>query len=187
MIVIRELDASLLRRFPGAVERFSGVLPAVAFFALRNINPRAHDERLPDRVGGFECLRPLFLNRVVRNVFRRRSKLVAVENGADFLRRLGEVARELEFFVANLRNLRDGALEILLHEVAHGVELQTDAFNVMSFSRPRRARGGYGSGDRGSDKSSSSHGANCTPFAESWQSKKQAKSEQHEPIQFRHS
>ncbi len=108
---------------------------------------------------GFERLGPLVLHDVIRNVLGRRCELVAVENLAYFLRRFAEVARELDFFVADLCNFRDRALEILLQEIAHGVQLQSDAFDVMCFSRPRRSRGGYGSGDGSSDKSSSIHGA----------------------------
>src|SRR5256885_16167608 len=74
-----------------------------------------------------------------------------------------EVARELHFLVADLRDLAQRALEIFLHLVAHGVKLQPDAADVMSRRRgPNRAggikRGGKSCGNRSSQKSSAFHG-----------------------------
>ena len=95
-----------------------------------------------------------------------RSELVAVQDFADVLRRFAEIAGKLHFFVAELRHLGDGAVEIVFHEVAHGVKLETDAVDLMSFRGPGRTRGGQGSGNGCPNKSSSIHAANCTPFAE---------------------
>src|SRR5882757_1866798 len=95
-----------------------------------------------------------------------RSELVAVQDFTDVLRRLAEIAGKLHFFVAELRHLGDGAVEIVFHKVAHGVKLETDAIDLMSFRSPRRTRGGQGSSDGCPNKSSSIHAANCTPFAE---------------------
>src|SRR5258707_14558149 len=95
-----------------------------------------------------------------------RREVVAVQDFTHVLRRLAEIAGKLHFFVAELRHLGDGAVEIVFHEIAHGVKLKTDAVDLMSFRGPRRTRGGQGSGDGCPNKSSSIHGAHCTPFAE---------------------
>src|SRR5712675_1291211 len=95
-----------------------------------------------------------------------RSELVAVQDFTDVLRRLAKIAGKLHFLVAELRHLGDGAVEIAFHEVAHGVKLETNAVDLMSLRGPRRTRGGQGRGDGCSNKSSSIHAANCTPFAE---------------------
>src|SRR5258707_3503083 len=95
-----------------------------------------------------------------------RREVVAVQDFTLVLRRLAEIAGKLHFFVTELRHLGDGAVEIVFHEVAHGVELETNALDLMSFRGPRRTRGSYGSGDGCPNKSSSIHAANCTPFAE---------------------
>src|SRR5712672_1425333 len=97
---------------------------------------------------------------------RGRSELVAVQDFTHVLRRLAEIAGKLHFFVAELRHLADGAVEIVFHEVAHGVKLETNAVDLMSFRGPGRTRGGQGSGDGCANKSSSIHGAHCTPFEE---------------------
>src|SRR5712671_7148146 len=95
-----------------------------------------------------------------------RSELVAVQDLTHILRRLAEIAGKLHFLVAELRHLSDGAVEIVFHEIAHGVKLETNAVDLMSFRGPRRTRGGQGSADGCPNKSSSIHAANCTPFAE---------------------
>ena len=64
----------------------------------------------------------------------RRGEAVGVEKGADFLGRLAEIAGEFEFFVADFGDARDGAVEVLLHEAADGVELQAYAIDVMDSS-----------------------------------------------------
>src|SRR5712672_1153671 len=95
-----------------------------------------------------------------------RSELVAVQDFTHVLRRLAEIAGKLHFFVAELRHLGDGAVEIVFHKVAHGVKLETDAIDLVSFRGPGRTRGGQGSSDGCANKSSSIHGAHCTPFEE---------------------
>src|SRR6266403_1547685 len=95
-----------------------------------------------------------------------RSELVAVQDLTHILRRFVEIAGKLHFLVAELRHLSDGAVEIVFHEIAHGVKLETNAVDLMSFRGPRRTRGGQRSSDGCPNKGSSIHAANCTPFAE---------------------
>ena len=50
-----------------------------------------------------------------------------------------EIPCELHFLVANLRDLGDGAVEIILHQVADGVELHSDFIDLVT--RRHEARG----------------------------------------------
>src|SRR5207245_7612973 len=52
------------------------------------------------------------------------------EHGADFRRRLLEVARELDFLVTARGHTRDRALDVFFHLVTHGVELQADTLDL---------------------------------------------------------
>ena len=51
---------------------------------------------------------------------------MAVEDRAYVGGRVIEVARELDFLVADFRHARERGLEVFLHFVPHGVELESD-------------------------------------------------------------
>ena len=92
-------------------------------------------------------------------VRRGRGEAVGVDYGLRFLGGFAEVAGELHFLVADLGDTGNGAVEVLLHQFADGVELQTDAIDVMDRTpRWTGCRGDYGCGDRGFDEGSSVHG-----------------------------
>ena len=59
-----------------------------------------------------------------------------MQNGANVLRRMIEIAGKLDFLVSDLRDLRDRALKVFLHEIAHGVELETHAVDMMRLGCP---------------------------------------------------
>src|SRR5678816_3656790 len=69
----------------------------------------------------------------MRAVRRRSSNLKAIEQGANVTRRMTKVSGELHFLVSDACDLRESALEILLHVVSHGVKLNS---NAIDFSRP---------------------------------------------------
>src|SRR5260370_18807303 len=77
---------------------------------------------------------PLRLDYIVTDMRRWGGQAVLFQNGPNSLRRPVVVAGELHFFVADLPNLGDRTVEVLLYEIAHGIELQSDAVNMESFS-----------------------------------------------------
>jgi len=93
-----------------------------------------------DDLGGFESLRPLFLNDVVADVARGGGQAVLVKDRPDVLRRMIEVASEFDFLVAGGGDFRDGALEVGFHGVANGVELDADTVDVMAVSAAQDGR-----------------------------------------------
>src|SRR5262249_20372774 len=160
VIVICELNPGFLTGFARAIEKIGRALPSIWFLPLLYVDPRAHDVLLPDHVRGFEGLGPLLLERLIRNMFGWRSQTVLLECRTGFLRRLAKVACELHFAIADLGNFGECAVEILLHEFAYGIELQSDGVDaVCSVGRPRGTRSDDSRGERSFNKSSSIHGA----------------------------
>src|SRR5208283_5031654 len=69
-----------------------------------------------------------------------------------------EEARELDLFVADGGDFGDGALEVALHEVADGVELHADFFDLMRGGEALAGKGSQDSSCNGSfQKSSAIH------------------------------
>src|SRR5467141_1257428 len=165
MIVVAELDADLFAGFAGAIEEIRGAFPAAWFDALFFVNPRANDVVVAYDFGGLQSLAPLFFDDVVANVARRRGQAILVEGGADVFRSMIEVAGEFDFLVADGGDFREGAFEVGLHGVAHGVELHADAVNVMCGVRsPGWLGGGRESCCNGcANKCASIHGGHFTP------------------------
>src|SRR5258708_30450861 len=136
MIVIAELDAGFFAGFAGAIEKIGGALPSAGLDALLFVDPGANDVAVADDFRGLQSLRPLFLDDVVAYVAGRRGQAILVEDRADVLRRMVEVAGEFDFLVAGGSDFRDGAFEVGFHGVALGVELEADAVNVMMLRSP---------------------------------------------------
>src|SRR4029077_9375799 len=68
---------------------------------------------------------------------------------------------EFDFLVTDLGDAGDGAVEVLLHEIADGVQLEPDAIDVMDGGGPGGVGGGggdCGGGDRCFNEGSSVHG-----------------------------
>ncbi len=86
---------------------------------------------MADDFGGFESFGPLFFDDGVVDVAGGRGQAILVEDGANVLRSVVEVAGEFDFLVADGGDFGDGAFEVGLHGVAHGVELHADGVNVM--------------------------------------------------------
>src|SRR2546423_4619609 len=73
---------------------------------------------------------------------------------------MAEIPGEFHFLVADFRHLRERALKIALHLVAHRVQLQANAANLMSGRRPHPAgiqRGGSSRSNGRCNESSSVH------------------------------
>src|SRR6267378_3615326 len=174
VIVIAELDAGFFAGFAGFVEEVGGALPAAGFGALLFVNPGANDIVVADDLGGFESFRPLFFDDVIADVAGRRGQAILVEDGADVFRRMIEIPGEFDLLVTGGGDFRDGAFEVGLHGLAHGVELEADAVNGMRDRRAVdvmcgvRSPGWLGGrcesrSDGRADKSSSIHGRHSTP------------------------
>src|SRR5713226_4819320 len=164
MIVVAELDAGLFASLAGAIEEVSGAPPATGLDALLFVDPGANDVAVADDLRGLQSFRPFFLANVVAHVAGRRGQAILVEGCADVLRRMIEVAGEFDFLVPGGSDFRDGAFEVGFHGVAHGVELEADAVNVMCVRSPGRLGGGCESCCDGSaDKCASIHGRHFTP------------------------
>src|SRR5947208_924855 len=54
VIVVAELDASLLAGFAGFIKKIRGALPTVRILALLFVNPGTNDVAVSDDLGGFE-------------------------------------------------------------------------------------------------------------------------------------
>ncbi len=65
------------------------------------------------------------------HVGRWRLQAVLVEDGFDLIRSAAKIPGKLHFLVADLRDLGDGAFEIVLHKVANGVELNSDGADLV--------------------------------------------------------
>ena len=144
MVVVGELQsgrAGLLRRL---VEVGGDLLVAVDPGALLHGDPGDHHVLVTDHVGRVEPFVP-GVGRGRGDVGRRRGEAVAVEHGADFRGRLLEVARELDLLVPARGHARDRALDVFLHFLTHGVELQADALDM----RARQARQAWQPGRHG--------------------------------------
>src|SRR5437762_2969108 len=76
VIVVAELDVSLLAGFAGFIKKISRTLPATGLGALLFVNPGTNDVAVADDLGGFESFRPMFLYEVVADVAGRRGQAV---------------------------------------------------------------------------------------------------------------
>ena len=83
--------------------------------------------------------------------------LAAREDGLHLVRRTLEVARELDFLVADAGNAGERPFEVLLHQRAHGVELHADTGNRGGVEASEREVGGA----HRSKKRSTVHGHRC--------------------------
>src|SRR3989449_9535981 len=87
----------------------------------------------------------------------RRGEAVLVEQGTHVARRLPEVARELDLPVAGRRDPGDGAGEVLLQLVPHGIELQPDAAELVARVARRGPRAGEHGGGRPDERAPVHH------------------------------
>ena len=160
MIVVGELDAGLLAGFAGFVEEIHGALPSAGLDALLFINPGTDHVTMAHDFRGLQSFRPLFFDDVIADMAGGGSQGALVEDGADILRRMIEVAGEFHFLVAGGGYFREGAFEVGFHGVANGVELDAD---TVDFVRGVCGPGWPGGGckrccDGGADKCASVHG-----------------------------
>src|SRR5712664_1222346 len=163
MIVVGELDACFLAGFAGAIEEIDGALPSAGLHALLFVNPGADDVTVADDFRGLQSFRPLFFDDVVADVTGGGGQGVLVEDGADILRRMIEVAGEFDFLVADGCDFGERALEVGFHGVANGVELDADTVDFVRRVRgPGWARGGQSCCDGGADKGASIHERHST-------------------------
>src|SRR5882672_2120205 len=163
MIVVPELDARFLAGLTGAVEQIHGALPSAGLHALLFVNPRTDDVAVADDFRGFQSFRPLFFDDVVADVAGRGGQAILVEDLANVLRRMIEVAGKFHFLVADGGDFRDGACEVRFHGVANGVELDADAIDfVRGVHGPGWAQSGQGCCDGGADKCASIHAPHFT-------------------------
>jgi len=64
-----------------------------------------------------------------------------VEHGPHFLGSVSVISGKLDLAVADLRDLSELALEVLLHFAPDGVELHADFFYLASIGRPGELAG----------------------------------------------
>src|SRR6266851_281850 len=162
VIVIGELNAGFLADFSGMIEGIDGTFPTVGLLADLFRYPRAHDVTLADRLRGLDHGRPLVAEHSVFDVTRRRSEAIAIDHGSDLLRRAAEVAGEFDFLVADGSDLGDGAVEVGLHLVAHGIKLQADLFHSMLGSGPTQVTRKNCGGGKNLEKGSAVHAGDNT-------------------------
>src|SRR3989442_399740 len=96
---------------------------------------------MPDHPGVLERAAPVALERFERHVRGRGGEPALLERGPHVVRRLPEVARELDFPVPDGRDPVERPLEIALQRAAHGVELEADVVERRGRARqPAHAR-----------------------------------------------
>ena len=145
VVVVGKLQSRLAGHLAGAIEHLRGALPRPRLIPDRLVNPRIDDERVADGAAVFDDLWKLVREQVVADVGRRRGQPVLRERRLHFLRRLVEVAGELDLLVAERRDLRQRAVEVLRHRVAHGVQLHAKPLDaVLLREEACRARGSHG-------------------------------------------
>src|SRR3989441_5889913 len=105
---------------------------------------------MPDHPGVLERAAPVALERFERHVRGRGGEPALLERGPHVVRRLPEVARELDFPVPDGRDPVERPLEIALQRAAHGVELEADAVERGGRARqPAHARAVEARGEGG--------------------------------------
>ena len=126
MIVICELNARFLALGAHFVESFRDTLEVVQRDALVCVNGRANNILMADRVRGVENRRQALFDLVEGDVSGRRAKAHSVERCANVARRAIEIAGEFDFGVSDRGYFLKRAVEVALHFVANGIELQAD-------------------------------------------------------------
>src|SRR5262249_54466519 len=76
----------------------------------------------------------------------RSLQTILFEDGTDLIRSPSEVAGKLDFFVADLCDFGDCPLEVILHQIAHGIELDAHLLDSVFAGGPTEARGEQGCG-----------------------------------------
>ena len=131
--MIREPQSGVATHRAPLVELRDALPPAGE--VLAEVVRRDRDVVLPDRLRGRDLHRGVLPHQRRADVRAGRDELQPIERRAHLLRRSVVVAGELHVLVADLRDLRERAVEVRLELIADGVELQPDHV------RARRAGG----------------------------------------------
>src|ERR1019366_3843876 len=141
VVVIGELHARFLGRFTAAVELLGGLLPDVGGLAKILRDPGTDNVLDADGLGGFDDRGKLVVEFIVLHVGGDRVQAILFADGADLLAGAAEVSGKFDFFVANFGDLGDGAVEVVFHQVAYGVQLYADLINFVIGGGPAEATG----------------------------------------------
>ena len=117
--------------------------------------------------GGFDYLRQLGRDVFEVDVGGGSGQPILVEQALHFFGRIIEVTGELDFAVADFRDLLYGAGEVSLHLVAHGIELNADFFDLALGCPAQTFRHNSGSG-HGSQKATTIHVQAPMGNAQTW-------------------
>src|ERR1700680_2559588 len=101
--------------------------------------------------------RPFVAEHSVFDVTRGRGEAVAIDHGPDLLRRTAEISCEFNFLVTDGSDFCDGGVEVGLHLVAHGIELQADLFELVLGGGPTQVTGKNCGGGKNLEKGSAVH------------------------------
>ena len=86
------------------------------------------------------------------------------QRGLDLLRRLVEVAGELDLLVAKGGDLGEGAVEVLGHRVADGIELHAEPLNAVRLREHPGRRGGHREAGAEAAEERTAVQRHCGPF-----------------------
>ena len=136
VVVIAELQAGAAAQLAGAVEAVGAALPAVEVAPLCLVDPGNDQVAMPEGEGRVDDAFAFRPQQAVVRMGRRRRQPHAVEQGADGLRGLVEVAGELHLAVAQGRDAPQRAAKVALQLVAHGVELHARVGDAWAVRGP---------------------------------------------------
>ena len=157
VVVVRELESGVAAHRAPLVELRHALPPAGE--VLAEVVRRNRDVVLPDRLRRPDLSRGVLPHERRADVRAGRDELQPVERRAHLLRRPVVVAGELHVLVADLRDLRERAVEVRLELIADGVELQPDQVRARRAARRggRRARADAGARARGEEAATRGH------------------------------
>jgi hypothetical protein len=87
------------------------------------------------------------LEHVDRDMRRRRREPVLLKQVSDLRGSAPEISGEFDFLVPGGRDLGEGARHVLLHQIANGVELQSDLVDFPARGNGGASRGGVDTGE----------------------------------------
>src|SRR5215208_3484037 len=103
---------------------------------------------MPDDVRRLEDrLELVFGEAGIIDVRGRRGQAGLLQGIADLGRRAFEIAGELDFLVADGRDLRERSVDVLLHLGAHGIELHAETLDLLRVEPDTRHRRGANGAD----------------------------------------
>src|ERR1019366_3128141 len=139
VVVIGELHARFLGRFTAAVELLGGLLPDVGGLAKILRDPGTDNVLDADGLGGFDDRGKLVVEFIVLHVGGDRVQAILGADRRHLSTHAEGVSSKFAFLVAYFGDLGDGAVEVVFHQVAHGVQLYADLINLVIAGGPTQA------------------------------------------------